>query len=105
GCGKCLAASPTSPNRSGLPRPRALYVAFDGAPEDQEADFLSYRQLLETVGVPEGRPVTFRDFVAFFERHRQKIRFADAHQAFEELRGVLTAEPEGPLSRDAYLGL
>jgi len=58
---------------------RALYVAFDGAPEDQEADFLNYRQLLETVGVPEGRPVTFRDFVAFFERHRQKIRFADAH--------------------------
>ena len=84
---------------------RALYVAFDGAPEDQEADFLNYRQLLETVGVPEGRPVTFRDFVAFFERHRQKIRFADAHQAFEELRGVLTAEPEGPLSREAYLGL
>jgi len=84
---------------------RALYVAFDGAPEDQEADFLNYRQLLETVGVPEGRPVTFRDFVAFFERHRQKIRFADAHQAFEELRGVLTAEPEGPLSRQAYLGL
>jgi hypothetical protein len=84
---------------------RALYVAFDGAPEDQEADFLSYRQLLETVGVPEGRPVTFRDFAGFFERHRQKIRFADAHQAFEELRGVLTAEPEGPLQREAYLGL
>jgi hypothetical protein len=84
---------------------RALYVAFDGAPEDQEADFLSYRQLIETVGVPEGRPVTFRDFAGFFERHRQKIRFADAHQAFEELRGVLTAEPEGPLSREAYLGL
>src|SRR5258708_3525556 len=84
---------------------RALYVASDGEPEDQEADFLSYRQLIETVGVPEGRPVTFRDFAGFFERHRQKIRFADAHQAFEELRGVLTAEPEGPLSREAYLGL
>ncbi len=84
---------------------RAFYVASDGAPEGQEADFLSYRQLLETVGVPEGRPVAFRDFVAFFERHRQKIKFADAHQTFEELRGVLTSEPEGPLSRGAYLGL
>lgn len=84
---------------------RALYVAYDGAPDEQEADFLSYRQLLETVGVPEGRPVTFRDFAGFFERHRQKIKFADAHQTFEELRGVITAEPEGPLLREAYLGL
>ena len=84
---------------------RSLYVAYGGAPQEQEADFLSYRQLLETVGVPEGRPVTFRDFAGFFERHRQKIRFADAHQAFEELRGVITAEPEGPLPRDQYLSL
>jgi hypothetical protein len=85
---------------------RGLYVAFDGAPADQEqADFLSYQQLLETVEVPRGRPVTFRDFLGFFERHRQKVRFADAHQCFEELRGVLTAEPEGPLGRDQYVAL
>lgn len=84
---------------------RSLYVAFDGAPPEQEADFLSYRQLIETAGVPEGRPIGFRDFASFFERHRQKIRFADAHQVFEELRGVLTAQPEGPLSREAYLML
>jgi hypothetical protein len=84
---------------------RSLYVAFDGAPPEQEANFLSYRQLIETAGVPEGRPVGFRDFAAFFERHRQKIRFADAHQAFEELRGVITAQPEGALSREAYLAL
>lgn len=85
---------------------RGLYVAFDGAPADQEqADFLSYQQLLETVEVPRGRPVAFRDFLGFFERHRQKVRLADAHQCFEELRGVLTAEPEGPLSREQYLAL
>ena len=85
---------------------RGLYVAFDGAPADQDqADFLSYQQLLETIEVPEGRPVAFRDFLTFFERHRQKVRFADAHQCFEELRGVLTAEPEGPLSREQYLAL
>lgn len=84
---------------------RSLYVAFDGAPAEQEADFLSYQQLLETVEVPPGRPVTYRDFAGFFERHRQKVKFADAHQLFEELRGVLTAEPEGPLSREAYLAL
>jgi hypothetical protein len=84
---------------------RDLYVSCGFDPGDQEADFLSYRQLLETVEVPRGRPVLFRDFAAFFERHRQKVRFADAHQCFEELRGVLTAEPEGPLSLDGYLAL
>jgi hypothetical protein len=85
---------------------RSLYVAFDGAPLDQDqADFLSYQQLLETIEVPRGRPVAFRDFLAFFERHRQKVHFADAHQCFEEIRGVLTAEPEGPLARDQYLAL
>lgn len=67
--------------------------------------FFSYQQLLETVEVPQGRPVLFRDFAEFFTRHRQKVGFADAHQCFEELRGVLTAEPEGPLSLEAYLAL
>jgi hypothetical protein len=85
---------------------RGLYVAFEGAPADQDqADFLSYQQLLETIEVPAGRPVGFRDFLGFFERHRQKVRFADAHQCFEELRGVLTADAEGPLSREQYLAL
>ncbi len=84
---------------------RELYVACGFDPGEQEADFLSYQQLLETVEVPKGRPVLFRDFAAFFQRHRQKIRFADAHQCFEELRGVITAEAEGPLSTQAYLQL
>lgn len=85
---------------------RSLYVAFEGAPADQDqADFLSYQQLLETIEVPAGRPVAFRDFLGFFERHRQKVRFADAHQCFEEIRGVLTADAEGPLSREQYLAL
>jgi hypothetical protein len=84
---------------------RSLYVANDFDPGDQEADFLSYRQLLESIAVPEGTAVSYRRFVGFFERHRQKLRFTDAHRCFEELRGVLTADPSGPLSREAYLGL
>ncbi|HYV47508.1 MAG TPA: ankyrin repeat domain-containing protein [Myxococcaceae bacterium] len=84
---------------------RALYVAHDFDPGEQEADFLSYTQLLESIQVPGGKALTFRDFRVFFERHRQKVRFATAHQCFEELRGVLTADPSGVLSRDAYLAL
>ncbi len=84
---------------------RGLYVAHAGAPEGQEADFLSYQQLLETVHIPAGRPVTFQDFRTFFARHQHKVKFADAHAVFEELRGVLTAEPEGPYDRATYLEL
>lgn len=84
---------------------RGLYVAFDGAPEEQEAEFLSYQQLLETVHVPAGRPVLFADFKLFFAKYQQMLRFADAHAVFEELRGVLTAEPEGPFTRQDYLEL
>ena len=84
---------------------RGLYVAHGWDPGEQEADFLSYRQFLESIEVPEGRAVTFRDFVAFFERHRQKVRFTDAHRCFEEFRGVITADARGLLSRDEYLAL
>jgi hypothetical protein len=84
---------------------RGLYVALDFDPGEQEADFLSYRQFLDSIEVPAGRPVGFRDFAGFFERHRQKVRFTDAHQCFEEFRGVITAEAAGPLSLDAYLAL
>ncbi len=84
---------------------RSLYVSHGFDPGEREADFLSYRQLLESVAVPEGRPVTFREFARWFDRHRAKVPFAGAHQCFEELRGVVTAEPFGPLSLDAYVAL
>ena len=47
----------------------------------------------------------FRDFRGFFERHRGRLAFADAHQCFEELRGVITAEPTGVLTLEEYLSL
>ncbi len=84
---------------------RSVYVANGWDPGEQEADFLSYRQLLESIEVPTGRPASFRDFAGFFSRHRQKLKFADSHQCFEELRGVLTSDPAGVLSLEAYLAL
>lgn len=79
-----------------------------GPAADEDAsscEFLSFRAFLESVRVPEGRAVTGRDFRAFFERHASKLKGTDAHACFEEIRGVLAAEPEGPLSLDAYLAL
>lgn len=81
---------------------RDLYFAHGFENPDQEPLFLSYREFLETLRIPEGREVGFSDFRRWFERHRQGYRFTDAHQVFEEFRGVLSSRATGNLSRDAY---
>lgn len=73
--------------------------------EEVAAEFLSLRAFLESIQVPEGRPVTPRDFRGFFDRHALKLKGTDAHAAFEEIRGVIAADPKGPLSLEAYLAL
>src|SRR6185437_8059903 len=62
-------------------------------------------KLLESIEVPKERSVTAKDFRGFFERHRAACRFTSAHMLFEELRGVLAASSDGPLTREAYLAL
>ncbi len=87
---------------------RDLYFANGYAAEHQNADFLSLRELIETIHVPPGREVDYGAFRAFLARHRQAFRaIADAHKLFEEFRGVLTGPAiDSPwLARDAYLGL
>lgn len=81
---------------------RELYYAYGFDKEGQEATFLSYREFLETIRVPKGREAAWRDFAGWFARMRQQFKGIDAHQAFEEIRGVIAAGAEGILSRDAY---
>ena len=88
---------------------RALYAAHGYENPAQEAEFLSYREFVETLRVPLGREVTFAAFRGWFERHRQTLRGAlgelDAHALFEEFRGVLGAAASGPLDLPSYLAL
>ncbi len=87
---------------------RALHAAHGFENPKQEVDFLSYRELLETLRVPPGREVTLPAFAAWCERHRQHMRLLgelDAQALFEEFRGVIGAQPSGPLSLAEYLAL
>lgn len=87
---------------------RALHAALGFENPKQEVDFLSYRELLETLHVPPGREVTLPMFAAWCERHRQTLRLLgelDAQALFEEFRGVIGAQPAGPLSLADYLAL
>ena len=88
---------------------RSIYDAHGYENPAQEAEFLSYRELVETLRVPAGREVTFPAFRGWVERHRQTLRSAlgdlDAHALFEEFRGVLGANAQGALDLPTYLAL
>jgi hypothetical protein len=84
---------------------RDLYYANGFEHPGQEAVFLSYREFVESIHVPPGREAQWRDFAGWFARMRQAFRDIDAHQAFEEIRGVIAAAPGGVLTREAYRAL
>lgn len=88
---------------------RGLYGAHGYENNSQEAEFLSYREFLETIKVPTGTEVRFADFEPWFNRHRAALRGnvlgTDAFALFEEFRGVIGAKPNTPLSLDDYQAL
>jgi hypothetical protein len=84
---------------------RDLYYANGFEHPGQEAVFLSYREFVESVRVPPGREAGWREFTGWFTRMRQAFKGIDAHQAFEEIRGVISVGATGVLSRDAYRAL
>ncbi len=86
---------------------RNLYYANQYSNEDQDLSFLSFREFLETMKVPEGREVTYSAFAKWLLRIPRQQRVSDAHRLFEEFRGVIAGSTvDKPwLSREEYLGL
>ncbi|MCX6268061.1 MAG: hypothetical protein NTW16_11980, partial [Bacteroidetes bacterium] len=66
------------------------YYANNYENENQEPDFLSYREFIETIRIPEGREIDFRIFTRWFRGFRQSTGLKDAHTVYEEFRGVIT---------------
>ncbi|MFZ5997497.1 MAG: hypothetical protein ACOYW7_08420 [Nitrospirota bacterium] len=69
---------------------RNMYYAFHYENEDQEVSFLSFREFIETMRVPEGREITYNAFAKWLLRFPRQQRVADAHRLYEEFRGVIT---------------
>ncbi len=86
---------------------RDLYFAQNYTNDDQDIDFLSFQEFLESIRVPAGREVTPRDFQTWFARQSVSRSLRDAHKVFEEIRGVITGPvgKEGWLRREDYLNL
>lgn len=81
---------------------RSLYYAHGFEHTGQEAMFLSFREFIESIRVPIGREANWRDFSGWFTRISAAFKDIDAHQAFEEIRGVIAAGAQGVLTRDDY---
>ncbi len=69
---------------------RNMYYAHHYENEDQEISFLSFREFLETMHVPEGREIKYSVFAKWLLRFPRQQRVADAHRLYEEFRGVIT---------------
>jgi hypothetical protein len=86
---------------------RELYGAYRYENPDQEVSFLSFREYLESIAVPQGREITPRAFAAWAGRQRLPKELKDAHQLFEEFQGAITgtAEDRAWLDRETYRAL
>ena len=86
---------------------RDLYYSHHYQNEAQNVTFMSFRELLESLDVPQGREVTFRLFMKWFDRLRTTTSIKDGHKLFEEFNGVLTggSVDQPYLSRENYLAL
>src|SRR5208283_296702 len=88
---------------------RRLYGAHGYENPRQDAEFMSFREFVDSIAVPEGEEVRFAAFRAWFERRRGglkgDLRQADAHALLEEFRGVLGSPAGGALTETEYQAL
>ena len=75
--------------------------------EKQQVDFLSYRELLETLRIPPGKEIDFSTFKAWLNQARASSALRDPNKLFEEFNGVISGNnPDAPyLSEQQYLKL
>ncbi len=69
---------------------RNIYYSHHYKNDDQEISFLSFREFLETLRVPEGKEISYKVFSGWLLRFPRQQRVSDAHRLYEEFRGVIT---------------
>ncbi len=76
-----------------------LYYAQGYENEKQEIDFLSFRDYLAGLRIPEGKEIDFRAFEGFYNRHRGQTKIKEPYKLYEEFKGVIT----GSITDKPYL--
>ena len=67
---------------------RDLYYSHSYNNDGQSIDFLSFNEFLDSFAIPEGQELGFKDFQ--FWLSKQRVKYIDPHELFEEFKGVLT---------------
>ncbi len=86
---------------------RDLYYGHHYRNDRQDVGFLSFRELIESIRVPDGRELDYRQFTTWFNNLRGATPLKDGHKVFEEFNGVILGGPvDKPyMNRDDYLAL
>ncbi len=86
---------------------RNLYYNNFYENENQEIEFLSFHEYLQTISIPKGKEVFFRDFDLWISRYKQTFKIKDSYKVFEEFKGVISGNniEKAYLSKEDYLNL
>jgi hypothetical protein len=68
---------------------QSLYYAKNYQNKQQKVEFLSFSEVLESIQVPEGKPITFDIFNQWLQRF-PNLKIKDAFTLFAEFRNVIT---------------
>ncbi len=84
-----------------------VYHSHQYVNEQQNVDFLSLKEMIGTIAIPDTMECDFRQFAQWFKRFGAQLKDIDPWQVFEEFRGVITGSGgDKPfVSRDEYLSL
>ncbi|MFH1319518.1 MAG: ankyrin repeat domain-containing protein [Bacteroidota bacterium] len=82
-----------------------LYYSFNYNNENQEIDFLSFREFIETLRIPQGKEIDFKAFENWFIRLLDTTKIKDTYKLYEEFKGVITGSSIDCecLTREEYL--
>jgi hypothetical protein len=87
---------------------RELYYAnSDYKEDDKNIDFLSYNEFIETIEVPSGQEVNFKNFSRWLNKFSHVKPARDHHKLYEEFKGVISGNSGDSafLSKEEYLNL
>ncbi len=86
---------------------RKIYYNYHYENDSQEISFLSFKEFLETMRVPEGKEIRYSAYSQWLLRFPRQQRVADAHRLYEEFRGVITGSivDKPYLSHEEYRNL
>jgi UvrD-like helicase C-terminal domain len=85
----------------------SLYYAAGYDNQNQEVDFLSFKDYIYSLKIPSGKEINFKIFEGFCQRYKSQIQTKEYYKIFEEFKGVITgmnaAKPY--LSQEEYFAL